>query len=166
MEENSGLYHPIPQPDEIPIREREDAMGAYMMMFASLAAGLPLPIINLIAAVIYLYVNSSKSKFVHFHALQSLYSQLPTSILNIGLTFWTIRIFVFHSFEYNDTYLSYIAVVILANLTYFIFSIVAAVKARKGRMYYFMFFGRLAFERAYRVKDERETAGPVNRPPS
>ncbi|MCH8330385.1 MAG: hypothetical protein IH946_03240, partial [Bacteroidetes bacterium] len=50
-------YHPLPQPDDIPTREREDAMGAYLMMFAAVAAGLPLPIINLIAAIIYYYVN-------------------------------------------------------------------------------------------------------------
>ncbi|MCH8319303.1 MAG: hypothetical protein IIA88_12580, partial [Bacteroidetes bacterium] len=42
-------YLPVPQPDEIPTREKEDAMGAYLMMFAAIAAGLPLPIINLIA---------------------------------------------------------------------------------------------------------------------
>ena len=32
-------YHPVEQPDDIPIRDREDAMGAYLMMFAALAAG-------------------------------------------------------------------------------------------------------------------------------
>jgi len=31
----------LPQPDEIPEREKEDAMGAYLMMFASLAIGSP-----------------------------------------------------------------------------------------------------------------------------
>jgi len=52
-------------------------MGAYLMMFATLAVGLPLPLINLVAAFIYLYINRKTSRFVHFHALQSLYSQIP-----------------------------------------------------------------------------------------
>ena len=85
-------YYPLPQPDEIPVREREDAMGSYFMMFAALAAGFPLPIINLIAAIIYYYLNKSKSRFVHFHTLQSLISQIPTTLINAGAVFWTIRI--------------------------------------------------------------------------
>lgn len=141
-------YFPIPQPDEIPTREREDAMGAYLMMFAALAAGLPLPILNLIAAIIYYFINRSKSLFVHFHTLQSLYSQIPTSILNIGAVFWTIRI-IFFNFELNDLFWGYIGMVVIANLLYFIFSIVACVKARKGRMYYFIFFGKIAFHQVF-----------------
>ncbi|MER3330225.1 MAG: DUF4870 domain-containing protein, partial [Candidatus Kapaibacterium sp.] len=81
-------YYPIQQPEDLPAREREDAMGGYFMMFASLAAGLPLPIINLIAAIIYYHVNKHKSRFVRFHSLQSLLSQLPVSLLNAGLVIW------------------------------------------------------------------------------
>ena len=70
-------YYPLPQPEEIPEREKEDAMGAYLMMFAAVAIGLPLPIINLIASFIYYYINRKKSRFIHFHSLQSLLSQIP-----------------------------------------------------------------------------------------
>ena len=45
---NNDNFHPLPQPNEVSSREREDGMGAYLMMFASLGVGLPLPIINLI----------------------------------------------------------------------------------------------------------------------
>ena len=41
-------YHPLPQPDEIEVRVKEDALGAYLMMFATAALGLPLPILNLV----------------------------------------------------------------------------------------------------------------------
>lgn len=160
------IYHPIPQPNEIETREKEDAMGAYLMMFASVAVGLPLPIINLIASIIYYYVNKSKGKFVHFHTLQSLYSQIPTSLINAGLIFWTIRIFIFNSLEYNDTYIGYIWMAVIANLIYFIFSIVAAVKARKGQFYYFLFFGRLAFHQVYAVRPQGNKEMPINKPPA
>ncbi len=46
-------FNPILQPNEIDILEKEDAMGAYLMMFAALGAGLPLPVLNLVAAIIY-----------------------------------------------------------------------------------------------------------------
>ncbi|HHZ64591.1 MAG TPA: DUF4870 domain-containing protein [Flavobacteriales bacterium] len=165
MEEESD-YHPLPQPDEVTIREREDAMGAYLMMFAAVAAGLPLPIINLIASIVYYSINKSKSRFVHFHALHSLFAQIPTSILNAGLVFWTVRIFFFHSWEVNDYYIGYIWMVVIANLLYFIFSIIAAVKSRKGQFYYFLFFGRLSYQIVYRIKDEAEMKEAVNKPPA
>lgn len=134
----------IPQPHELSIREKEDAMGAYLMMFAALAVGLPFPILNLVAAFVYYYVNRSKGRFVHFHLLQSLYSQIPTTVLNVVLVSWTIRI-VFFNLEFTDLYWGYLAMDLVANLIYFIFSIIAAVKSRKGQLYYFAFFGKIAY---------------------
>ena len=161
---NTEEFHPLPQPNEISLREREDAMGAYLMMFAAVAAGLPLPIINLIAALIYYFINKSKSRFVHFHSLQSLYSQFPTSILNGGMVFLMVRIWFF-DWEWNDYGKGYLGIVIVANLIYFAFSIVAAVNARKGRFYYFLFFGKLTYQQVYKIKGEKEITDQVNLPP-
>lgn len=157
-------YHNIPQPAEVSIREREDAMGAYLMMFAALAAGLPLPILNLVAAIVYLYVNKAKSKFVHFHAIHSLYAQIPVTLFNAGLVFWAIQIYFFDAII-DSNFKGYVGLVIVANIVYFIFSIIAAVKARKGQFYYFIFFGRLAYQQAYIKKDRNTDVTPVNKPP-
>lgn len=156
------LYHPVPQPDEIEVREREDAMGGYFMMFASLAVGLPLPIINLIAAIIYYYLNKSKSRFVHFHSLQSLISQFPTSLMNAGLVFWTLQIWIFRNIDFSQEFLGYLILTVVANLVYIVFSVVGAINARRGKLYYFVFFGKLSFHYAFRVRDE---SGDVNRAP-
>lgn len=156
-------YHDVPQPDQIDIREREDAMGAYFMMFAALAVGLPLPVLNLVAALIYLFINKKKSRFIHFHSLQSLLSQLPTSLMNIGLVAWLIRV-IFFDFHFNAYFKGYLAMVIAANLIYIIFSIIGAVKARKGEFYYFVFFGNIAYHYAYRDIEEN-TVKVVNQPP-
>jgi len=80
----------LPQPDQISEREKEDAMGAYLMMFAAWGLGLPLPLLNLLAAVIYHMVNRKKSPFVAFHSLQSLLTQVMVSLLNAGLIAWTV----------------------------------------------------------------------------
>ena len=146
-------YLPVPQPEDIPIRVREDAMGAYLMMFAALAAGLPLPILNLIASLIYFYIHKDKGPFMKFHLLQSLYSQLITSAMNIFLVFWTVRIFFFKSMIVSDYYKGYIAVVVIANLMYFIFSVLAAIRARQGRFYYFLVFGKWAYHSAFKVRN-------------
>jgi len=47
--EGHSTHIALPQPHEIPKRDREDAMGAYLMMFAAWGAGLPLPLLNLLA---------------------------------------------------------------------------------------------------------------------
>jgi uncharacterized membrane protein len=148
-------YYPLPQPDEIPVREREDAMGAYLMMFAVLAVGLPLPVFNLIAAIVYYYMNKSKSRFVHFHAHQSLISQLPISILNVGLIWWTISIFIINN-PLTDYYKGYVIMVILANIIYVIASLVGAARARKGRFIYFIFFGKFSYHAAYGIRNRNE----------
>lgn len=169
-EGNSEAYHPLPQPDEIPIREREDAMGAYLMMFAAIGAGLPLPIVNLIAAIIYYYLNKAKSRFVHFHSLQALLSQAPTTLMNAALLFWTLsRIFYqdcgFKDCPYWEEYVGYIWVVVIANILYFVFSIIAAIRARKGRMYYLVFFGKLSYHYVFQVKENEKETVVVNAPP-
>ena len=38
-EQHDPGYHPLSQPDELTSREKEDAMGAYLMMFASIEIG-------------------------------------------------------------------------------------------------------------------------------
>lgn len=157
-------YYPLPQPEEVTIREKEDAMGAYLMMFASIGAGLPLPIINLIAAVIYYYINKSNSRFVRFHSTQSLLSQIPTSLLNAVAVFWTFRILFTGARDFNETYIGFIIMVFIANLLYFIFSIIATIRARKGRFFYFVFFGKISYEKVYRIS-EIKTEPVFNKPP-
>ena len=84
------------------------------------------------------------------------------------MVFWTLKIlfqdgsflsdesFASDFATVGDVYWGYIYVVVAANLIYVIFSIVGAVYARKGRMYYFIFFGKLAYHFAYKKRVESE----------
>ncbi len=157
-------YYPLPQPDEIEIRVREDAMGAYLMMFATAAIGMPLPVLNLVAAIIYYYINRSKGRFVNFHTLQSLYSQIPVTVLNTILVIWLI-INLVNEVDFTSLFWGYLVMVAVANIIYFIFSIIGAVKARKGHFYYFLFFGKLAYHQVYRVRSGEVQGAEINRPP-
>jgi len=157
-------YQPLPQPDQIETRVKEDAMGAYFMMFATSAIGIPLPLLNLVAAVIYYFVNRNKGKFVQFHTLQSLYSQIPVTLLNSGLVAWTIVNFV-RDLDFTSFFWGYLVMVAIANLVYFIFSIIGAVKARNGIFYYFLFFGKIAYHQVYQIRPERNFSAPLNKPP-
>lgn len=158
-------YHTLPQPQEISIREKEDAMGAYLMMFAALGAGLPLPFINLLASVIYYYVNRNKGRFVRFHLVQSLWSQIPVTLLNGILVVYTIKKWI-SDYEFDKIYLSFLGVAVVANILYFIFSILAAIAARQGRFYYFLFFGRLAYHQVFKKSQEDSISKDyTNKPP-
>jgi uncharacterized membrane protein len=159
-------FHPLPQPHEIPEREKEDAMGAYLMMFAAVAIGLPLPVINLIASIIYFFVNRKKSRFIHFHSLQALLSQIPTTVINWVAVIWGITIFINDDWQATNEFWAYLIFAGLATLFYFIINIVAAYKARQGKMYYMLFFGKIAYQQAYRVKQsDLQNDEPVNKPP-
>ena len=163
--ENSNVVRDVhlPQPDEISMREKEDAMGAYLMMFAAWGAGLPFPLINLIAAIIYFFINKKSSKFVAFHSYQSLLTQIPISIFNAGVIFWVILIFSPYAEDTTPFYV-YFVFVVLWNLIYMIISIIACIKARKGHYYYFWVFGRMAFNRYYK-KSARDDQPVRNLPP-
>jgi len=155
----------LPQPDQIEQREKEDAMGAYLMMFAAWAFGLPLPILNLVAAIIYFFVNKKESCFVAFHALQSLLSQILVTLVNVVLVVWLIRNLVTDMWFSSGFYI-YLIFMGLFNILYIIFSVVALSRARKGRFYYMPFFGRLSFARYYgpsAVKQDKPM--PPNKPP-
>lgn len=160
-------YYEMPQPEDIPIKEKENAMGAYLMMFASLGAGLPLPMINVIASIIYYFIYRHNSPFVKFHLVQSLWSQVPLSLLNGFIVIWTIKNFVSNA-GFSSIYIGLVLSVVIFNIIYIIFSIYAAMLARRGRVYYFIFFGRLAYEVAFKVRTDDVEMGPksdINVPP-
>jgi uncharacterized Tic20 family protein len=157
-------FYPLPQPQELSLREKEDASGAYLMMFAATAIGLPFPIINLIASIVYFFVNRSKGRYVRFHAIQSLYSQLPITLLNSYVVIWAIIIFL-KSNPFTNIFWGLVITVLFFNIIYFVFSIIAAVKARKGKFYYFLIFGRLAYIQVYRKREEYSQQH-INLPPN
>lgn len=163
--EESKAYHPLPQPEELTNKEKDDAMGGYLMMFAALAVGLPLPIINLIASIIYYYSNKNNSRFVRFHTYQAMISQLPLTLLNAICVGWALRIFISVSWTATPQFIGFAMMLAVANLVYLIFGIISAVKASKGRMYYYWIFGRMAYEKVFTIRPETAPQQITNQPP-
>jgi uncharacterized membrane protein len=165
MSGGSSFAVQLPQPGEISQREKEDAMGAYLMMFAAWAFGLPLPVLNLVAAIIYFFVNKKVSRFVAFHSLQSLLSQIPVSVFNLALVAWLIRILV-GNMIFLPAFFVALVFVGLVNILYVVFSVIALVHARRGQYYYMPVFGRVAFARYYGERAVTlQKSLPPNRPP-
>jgi len=116
------------KPDEY---EAEKASNSYLMSMVALIAGLPFPIINLIATVIFYVGNRKGSYFVRWHCTQSLLTQFSLIVMNSVGFWWTISI-IFGSESFTNKYISYILVIFIFNLAEFIATIYSAIKVRKG----------------------------------
>lgn len=111
--------------------EAETASNSYLMSLIAIIVGLPFPIVNLIATLIF-YLNNRKSNyFVKWHCTQALLSQTSMLLINSTGFWWTISI-IFSDSTVTNTYIAYIIMVIVFNLTEFMATIYTAIKTRKG----------------------------------
>jgi uncharacterized Tic20 family protein len=126
-----------------PEYQAEKASNSYLMSLVAIVVGLPLPIINLIATLIFYLANRKEPYFVRWHCTQALFSQVSLVIINgIGVA-WLLSI-VFGDNEFNNSFFAYIAVLFVMNLIEFIATIFTAIETRKGNHVEWWFVGALA----------------------
>jgi uncharacterized membrane protein len=116
---------------EVQDYELQQASNAYTMALVSVIAGLPLPIVNVIASLIYYATQSKSSYFVRWHCIQAILAQtimLPFNSLAFG---WTLKI-IFTSKEPSLWYFTYLFSVVLFNVIEFISVLITAASVRKG----------------------------------
>jgi len=122
--------------------EREKASNSYLMSLVALIAGLPLPIINLLATFFFFLANREGTYFVRWHCTQALLSQLALLGINSASFWWTVSI-IFGDEKVSNQYFAYIFTVIIFNILEIISTIYAAIQTRKGKHLEFLFFGRI-----------------------
>jgi uncharacterized Tic20 family protein len=122
--------------------EAEKASNSYLMSLIALIAGLPLPIINLIASVIFFVGNRKGSYFVRWHCTQALLSQFSLLFMNSFGFWWTISI-MFGPETLSSKYIGYIITILIFNISEFIATIYTAVQTRKGIHVKWFFYGNL-----------------------
>ena len=109
----------------------EQASNGYLMSLIALMVGFPLPIVNLIATGIFYLGNRKRSFFVRWHCLQALFMQFSLFVINsIGFS-WTMSI-IFGNNHINNQYIAYLITIFIFNFIEFIFTMIAAIKTRKG----------------------------------
>lgn len=126
-------------PDE---HETEAASSSYLMSLIAIIAGLPLPIVNLIATLAFYLGNRKSTYFVRWHCTQALMSQLLLLFIN-GIGFWWTISILFANDTITSKYIAYIIVLLIVNLTEFIATIYSAIQTRKGIHVEWWFFGSL-----------------------
>lgn len=122
--------------------ECEKASNSYLMSLVALIAGLPLPIINLLATFFFFIANRNGTYFVRWHCMQALFSQLALLGMNSVSFWWTVSI-LFSDEKVSNAYFAYIFTVIIINLAEIGSTIYAATMVRKGKHVQFFFFGPL-----------------------
>jgi uncharacterized Tic20 family protein len=122
--------------------EAEKASNSYLMSLIAVIAGLPLPIINLIATLIFYIGNRKGTYFVRWHCTQALLSQLSMLFVNSFAFWWSVSIF-FTAETITNQYMAYIFTILIVNIIEFIATIQAAIKTRKGVHVAWWFYGTL-----------------------
>jgi hypothetical protein len=123
--------------------EAELASYSYLMSLVAIMAGMPLPIFNLIATLIFYMSNHGASYFVRWHCTQALISQLPMLFVNSVGFWWTISIFLMDESSITNTYITYMIFAFLFNLSEFIVTIYTTIEIRKGKHIEWWVYGSL-----------------------
>ena len=122
--------------------EAEKASNSYLMSLLVIIVGLPIPLINLIATLIFYLMNRKESVFVRWHCTQALLSQLVLFFINSYSFWWTVSI-LFGDESFSNYYFAYVSMAIVINIIELITTIHAAIQTRKGKHVEFFFFGPL-----------------------
>lgn len=122
--------------------EAETASNSYLMSLIGIIVGLPLPIINVFATLIFYMGNRKGTYFIRWHCTQALLSQFSILFINSFGFWWTISIFLTDEMISNN-YIAYIIAALLFNITEFIATIYTAIKTRKGIHVEWWFYGHL-----------------------
>lgn len=122
--------------------EAEAASSSYLMSLIAIVVGLPLPIVNLIATLIFFLSNRKSTYFVRWHCTQALLSQLSMLFINSYAFWWTISI-IFTDESITSNYIACIITALIFNLTEFIATIYTAIQTRKGKHVEWWFYGEL-----------------------
>jgi uncharacterized membrane protein len=122
--------------------EREKASNSYLMSLVAVIAGLPLPIINLLATLFFYIGNRKSTYFVRWHCIQALLSQIVLLFANSYSFWWTVSI-LFTDEKATNNYFAYLFTVIVFNVLEIISTIYCAVQTRKGKHVQVFFFGNV-----------------------
>ena len=122
--------------------ELEAASNSYLMSLLVAMIGLPFPIVNLIATIIFFLANRRQTYFVRWHCMQALVTQLPLFCTNSILFWWTVRVLIGWT-SLSSFYFAYLFTVLLFNFIDFIATIHTMIAVRQGKQVEWYVYGPL-----------------------
>jgi uncharacterized Tic20 family protein len=112
--------------------ECERASNSYLMSLVAVVAGLPLPIMNLLASVFFYLGNRKSTPFVKWHCTQALFAQLSMFFFNTIGFWWTIGM-IFRDGKVTNYYIGYMITIVVFNIIEFFGTLYLATQTRKGK---------------------------------
>ena len=122
--------------------EAQKASNSYLMSLIAFIGGLPLPIINLLATLVFYLGNRKARGFVKWHCTQALLSQLIALPFNSACFWWTVSI-IFTDEKISSNYIAYAITIVAFNIAEFIATMHTAIAVNKGRHVEWWFVGGL-----------------------
>ncbi len=112
--------------------EKESAVNGYLMSLAVFATTTPIPIINLIANIIY-YIRRRKSTYLtRWHSMNAFVSQLPLFFMN-SFTWYSVWQLVWDEWQLNNYLVAYYVLAVILNVAEILLSIVCCLKIKKDK---------------------------------
>lgn len=137
--------------------ESESASHSYVMSVMAIIAGMPLPIVNLLATLFF-YIGKRKSTdFVRWHCTQALLVQVFLFFVNAVMVIWVLSI-LFGDAAFSNSFIAYLIVAALINLCELIMTIYSAVYVNRGRHLEWWLFGEWTHHLCKTEVHETETA--------
>lgn len=122
--------------------ERESASNSYLMSLIAIMAGIPLPVMNLLATGIFYLGNRKSGYFTRWHCTQAMLSQITMFVVNLTTVSWALAI-LFGPATFSNAFVAWLVVALLVNLTEFVLTIYTAIVTRKGVHVSWWFWGTL-----------------------
>lgn len=123
--------------------EAQRASHAYVISLVAVAGGLPLPIVNLVATVIFYLGNKRAPLFVRWHCTQAMTSQILMFVVNAPAFWWTLYL-ITNNYEPTISYIVYMAIAVLINIAEFIVTVYTAITVSKREHVRWLVFGDLS----------------------
>ncbi|WP_196890926.1 DUF4870 domain-containing protein [Aureivirga marina] len=127
------------QPEEY---EFEKASNAYLISLFMLILVLPLPIINLIGALIFYLGNKKSTPFVRWHCMQVILSQIFLLIINNITLFWTLFV-LSNDLAFTSIHKLILSLVIFGNILELIATVYTTYEVKKGKHIKWLVFSNI-----------------------
>lgn len=112
--------------------ERESAVNGYLMSLAVFATTMPIPIINLIANIIYYFRRRKSSYITRWHSMNAFVSQLPLFLIN-SFTWYSVWQVLWDEWQLNNYLIAYYILAAILNVAEIVLSIICCLKIKKNK---------------------------------
>ena len=112
--------------------EKEIITNSYLMSLAVFVTTMPIPVINLIANLYFYFSHRKSSYVIRWHALNSLFSQIPLFFIN-SFTWYVVWQILWGEMEINNWTIAYLVIACVLNVLELISSIICCIKVQKNK---------------------------------